>query len=264
MCYILPEMKKITENGIRYERDLYAPVKACLQALGWEVKAEIEGCDAAAMKDGKLLAVEMKLSLNLDVLLQAVGRQRIADAVYVAVPKKPAAMRLRRWRDTLELLKRLNIGLLVVSITGGRADVEELIEPSTYEGAKPPKPPRGRAAYRRLRAMNEFALRTGDRNTGGVRSQKLITAYREAALRLAAKLAESGPASAKQLKPEGEKSKGTYSILYDNHYGWFKALGGGMFDVTEQGRKALKIYGETLNAPEGESTEDMFAGTVDD
>jgi hypothetical protein len=244
---------------------MYAPVKAYLQALGWEVKAEVAGCDAAAVKDGKLLAAEMKLTLNLDVILQAVGRQKMADAVYIAVPKKPSSMRAQRWRDALELLKRLNIGLLIVSMPGGRPDVEELIEPSLQDEAKSPKsPPRGRAAYKRLRAMNEFARRTGDRNTGGVRAQKLVTAYREAALRLAAKLNEGGPASAKQLKPEGEKSKGTYTILRGNPYGWFKPLGEGLFGLTEQGRQALEIYAEVLQPPEGTPTEeDIFSGTVE-
>lgn len=256
-------MKKNLENTFRYERDLYAPVKAYLQAQGWEVKAEVSRCDAAAVKGGRLLAVEMKLSLNLDVILQAVGRQKMADAVYVAVPKKPGTLRTQRWRDTLELLKRLNLGLLVVSLTNGQPDVEELIEPAEQNGATP-QPLWGRAAYKRLRAMNEFSRRTGDRNTGGVRGQKIMTAYREAALRLAAKLAESGPASAKQLKPEGEKSSRTYTILKGNPYGWFRFLGKGLFEVTEQGREALKLYGETLNSPEGEPAEDVFAGTVDD
>jgi len=250
-------------SALRYERDLYAPVKAYLQAQGWEVKAEVSHCDAAAVKDGRLLAVEMKLTLNLDVVLQAVGRQKMADAVYVAVPKKLGAIRSQRWRDTLELLKRLNLGLLVVSITGGQPDIEELIEPSLANETK--SPPRGRAAYKRLRAMNEFSRRTGDRNTGGVRGQKIMTAYREAALRLAAEIADGGPASAKQLKPDGEKSRGTYTILKGNPYGWFKFLGDGRFDVTEQGREALKIYGEILNAPDSKPAEeeDFFSGTVE-
>jgi hypothetical protein len=257
LCYIVPAMEKKTNSFLR-ECDLYAPVKAYLQALGWEVKAEVTGCDAAAMKDGKLLAAELKLTLNLDVVLQAVGRQRIADIVYIAVPKKPKSMRSQRWRDTLELLKRLNIGLLIVSNPGGRPDVEEWIEPVQPEEAKPP---RGRASRRRLRAMNEFSRRTGDRNTGGVRGRKIITAYREAALRLAARLNESGPASAKEMKPEGENSKKTYALLKNNHYGWFKPLGGGLFDVTEQGRAALDIYHGILedDTPPDDAE---FSGTI--
>lgn len=256
-------MEKKT-NGFLRESDLYAPVKAYLQALGWEVKAEVEDCDAAAVKDGKLLAAELKLTLNLDVVLQAVGRQRIADIVYIAVPKKPKAMRAQRWRDTLELLKRLNIGLLVVSRPGGRPDVEEWIEPVMSEEAKPPAKTRGRASRRRLRAMEEFSRRTGDRNTGGVRGRKIITAYREAALRLAYRLAEGGAASAKEMKPEGENSKRTYAILKNNHYGWFRPLGGGLFELTEQGRAALDTYHGILAIQDAAQDDTAYSGTVAD
>jgi hypothetical protein len=252
-------MEKKT-NGFLRESDLYAPVKAYLQALGWEVKAEVEDCDAAAVKDGKLLAAELKLTLNLDVVLQAVGRQRFSDVVYIAVQKKPKALRTQRWRDTLELLKRLNIGLLAVSNPGGRPEVEEFVEPVIADGTSQL---RGRASRRRLRAMDEFSRRTGDRNTGGVRGRKIITAYREAALRLASRLAESGPASAKALKPEGEKSARTYAILKNNHYGWFNPLGGGLFGITEQGRAALDIYRGILqdDTPQDDAA---FSGTVAD
>jgi hypothetical protein len=252
-------MSKRSESQIfRYESDLYAPVKAYLQAQDWEVKAEVSGCDAVAMRDGRLLAVEMKLTLNLDVLLQAVGRQRIADAVYIAVPKKPGAMRTQRWRDTLELLKRLNLGLLVVSGIGAQPDVEEFIEPAIPGGAAA----RGSAVRRRLRAMKEFTSRTGDRNTGGVHGRKLITAYREAALRLAARIAEGGPMSARQLKPEGEKSRGTYTILKNNPYHWFEPAGGGLFALTNEGREALALYGEVLCAMDASmSSEEVFGGT---
>jgi hypothetical protein len=254
-------MPKKVSNGIQYERDMYAPVKAYLQSLGWEVRSEVEHCDAAALREDKLLMAEMKLTLNLDVILQAVGRQSMADVVYIAVPRKPGAMRSQRWRDTLTLLKRLNLGLLVVSAAGGTQDVEELIEPTMAGGIAA----RGRAVYKRSRTVRELKGRSGDYNTGGVHRQKLVTAYREAALRLVAKLAQSGPMSAKQLKPEGEKSKGTYTILKNNHYNWFKPVGKGLFDLTDEGKLGLRTYGEVVgNAVSALPDEDVFAGTVED
>lgn len=252
------------QGGFALERELYAPVKGFLQSQGWDVKAEVQGCDGAACRDGKLLAVELKLTLNLDVILQAVQRQRVADAVYVAVPAKRAAMRTQRWRDTLELLKRLNIGLLAVSVAEGGHDVEELIEPVIAHGA----PVRGHAVRRRVRILKEIEGRTGDFNTGGVHREKLVTAYREAALRLAAKLDQSGPMAARQLKPVGEKSTGTYRILTANHYNWFRKLGDGLFDVTDAGRAALHTYSEVLELSgkdaEVATDEDVFAGTVEE
>ncbi len=255
-------MAKRTQGGFALEQELYGPVKAFLHTMSWDVKAEVHGWDGAACRDGKLLAVEMKLTLNLDVILQAVQRQKVADTVYIAVPSKRAAMRTQRWRDTLELLKRLNIGLLCVTAAEGGHDVEEMIEPAESQGSAA----RGHAVRRRIRVLQELNGRTGDYNTGGVHKVKLITAYREAALQLASKLADNGPMSAKQLKPDGQKSKGTYNILTANHYNWFRKLGGGMFDVTDAGRAALQTYSEVLNHTCNDLIDDdeVFAGTVED
>lgn len=254
-------MPQKQDNGIRLERDMYAPVKAYLEAQGWDARGEVAGCDIAAMRDGRLLMAEMKLTLNLDVILQGVGRQRMADIVYLAVPRKNAAMRTQRWRDTLELLKRLNLGLIVVSNANGRPAAEELIEPALPDGS----PARGRAVHRRLNAIRELKGRTGDWNTGGVHRQKLVTAYREAALRLAARLAENGPMSAKQMKTDEMAAERIWNILNDNHYDWFCRVGKGVYHLTDAGRAALATYHEIVggNAPEQDDAE-IFAGTVED
>lgn len=250
-------MVKKTTSGIRFERDMYAPVKAYFQSQGWDVKAEVQGCDMAALREGRLLMAEMKLTLNLDVVLQAVERQSAADTVYIAVPGKKKAMRTQRWRGSLELLKRLNIGLIVVWATAGAYDVEELVEPAEGGGQ-----PRGRAARKRVRIEQELNGRTGDWNTGGVHAHKLVTAYREAALRVAKQLAQGAPMSAKQLKPAGERSTRTYRMLTDNHYGWFRRLGQGLFGLTDEGVKALAVYGEIVAGSEPAVDDDVFSGTV--
>lgn len=250
-------MAKQAIPGIRYERDMYAPVKAFFQSQGWEVKSEVDGCDVAALRGGALMMAEMKLTLNLDVVLQAVERQRAANIVYIAVPGKKKAVRTQRWRSSLELLKRLNIGLLIVWAAGETCDVEELIEPEE-SGEKP----RGHASRKRIRIERELNGRSGDWNTGGVHARKLITAYREAALRVARQLAAGEPMSAKLLKPAGETSRRTYMILTNNHYGWFRRLGKGLFGLTDEGRKALGVYGEIVEGGEPVSDEDVFSGTV--
>ena len=44
------------------ETDLYAPVKAMLEAKGYTVKAEVNGCDVVACKDDDpIVIVELKL-----------------------------------------------------------------------------------------------------------------------------------------------------------------------------------------------------------
>ena len=50
------------------EADLYPPLKAFLEAQGYEVKAEIGACDIMALRAGDPpLVVEMKLSYNLSL-----------------------------------------------------------------------------------------------------------------------------------------------------------------------------------------------------
>lgn len=79
------------------ETELYAPVKAFLEAQGYEVKAEVKDCDVVAVRDdAEPVIVELKLQLSLTLLLQGVDRQAISDHVYVCVPSGKGA----RWRHT--------------------------------------------------------------------------------------------------------------------------------------------------------------------
>jgi len=73
---------------INREEDLYIPVRDYLVRQGYTVKSEISYCDVTAINNaGTLLVIEMKLRVNLEVILQAMQRQRTADIVYIAVPK---------------------------------------------------------------------------------------------------------------------------------------------------------------------------------
>lgn len=246
--------KRRTAAGFEREADLYAPVKAYFTAQGWDMKAEVAHCDAVAMKDDRLLAVELKLTLNLDVILQGIARQRVADLVYLAVPAKGKAMTSPRWGDTVNMLQRLNLGLVVVSRGRIGNDVRELLTPAD-NGAD-----RQRSQRLRLTTLREFTQRAGDPNTGGTRGLKLMTAYRQRALELAAMLEQNGPATAKALKPEGEISRRTWLILKQNHYGWFVSAGDGRFALTDAGRTALSQYAGAMAPTE----EDEFGGTVED
>ena len=69
------------------EADLYAPVKAYLEAQGYEVKAEIGACDVMARRgDEPAVVVEMKLAFSLALVMQGVARQALFGDVYLAVP----------------------------------------------------------------------------------------------------------------------------------------------------------------------------------
>ena len=69
------------------ETDLYAPVRDFLAAQGFTVRAEVHRCDVAATRGGDLVIVELKVALSLELLAQAVKRQRLTDTVYLAVPR---------------------------------------------------------------------------------------------------------------------------------------------------------------------------------
>ena len=87
-----------------------------------KVKAEIENCDVVAMKKSSddeenypPTIVELKLSLNLNVILQAVDRLLLSPVVYIGVPHNCGALKKQRKR-IIKLLKMLGIGLLVIEI----------------------------------------------------------------------------------------------------------------------------------------------------
>ena len=72
--------------------------------------------------------VEMKLGFNLELLLQAMDRMRIADEVWLAVP----ATRRGRDRDPRlhRLCRAIGFGLMAINLRSGR--VEVLAEPGPY------------------------------------------------------------------------------------------------------------------------------------
>ena len=177
------EEKNVRKNKT-YEKDLYAPVRDYLINQGWDVKGEVKYCDVAAVKEDILLVVEMKTSLNLDVILQAAIRQRTADIVYVAVPKKSRVLFTKRWKNILYLLRRLEIGLLLVDLKFESPKVEEALKPEPFNRERSRK----LSVKRRNMILKEFGARYGDYNTGGVTGEKLVTAYRELALHIAALL----------------------------------------------------------------------------
>ena len=169
------------------EAELYPPLKAFLEAQGYEVKAEIGACDIMALRAGDPpLVVEMKLGFNLGLVMQGVARQALFDTVYLAVaaPKKvwPA-----RYKDIVALCRRLGLGLLVVTLGQG---VEAHLDPGPYL-------PRRNVA-RAGRLLREFQRRVGDPNLGGTTGIKRMTAYRQDALRCLACVAD-GPLKAAEV-----------------------------------------------------------------
>lgn len=213
------------------ETDLYPPLKSWLEGNGYVVRAEIGHCDIAARKGDDLVLVEMKRAINLDLVLQALRRQRAHASVYAAVPAPKTAD--RRWRELTRLLKRLEIGLIVVYLETSLPRVQVLFHPVPCT--------RRRSAGLTRALLAEMAGRSQDANVGGSNRTRLMTAYREQALRTAEALRRLGDASPKALRDIGAPAKAG-PILLANHYGWFERVAKGLYRLSADGRVALAAH----------------------
>jgi hypothetical protein len=219
------------------ESDLYPPVKAFLERQGYTVKAEVDGCDVVACRgDEPPVIVELKRAFNVELLLQAVDRQRLSDAVYVAVPddRRLAKRTLvqRSPAEIVRLVRLLGLGLLLVRLRARGATVDVLVDPGPYVPRK--------ANPRRTRLLREFEALRGDFNVGGSRGAQ-VTAYRQDALACAAFLAKEGVRSPKEIRAATGVVRAR-QIVYANPYGWFERIGTGAYQLTERGRVGLQEY----------------------
>ena len=167
------------------ETALYLPVKRFLENLGFTVKGEVGGCDLVALSgdDPPIVVIgELKLSFNLELVLQAVDRAGACDEVWLAA--KMSARGKGRESDARyrNLCRRLGFGMLAVTNTG---DVEVIVKPPTTSPRRNPK--------KRSRLVAEHRRRKGDPALGGSTRSPIMTAYRQQALACASALSTMGP-----------------------------------------------------------------------
>jgi hypothetical protein len=219
------------------EADLYPPIKAFLESQGYDVKGEIGPCDVVAVRgEEQPIVVELKENLTLALILQAVDRLAVSDAVYVAfrLPRgKSSSWRARR-KQVVGLLRRLGLGLLTVSERGA---VVAVLDPGPYR-------PRGNRR-RQARLLREFAERLGDPEEGGSASRKRLTAYRQDAVRCAAELADAGTLKVSVVRERSGVSRAG-RIMRDNHYGWFDRVRTGHYSLSPRGDEELSRWREVV------------------
>ncbi len=231
-------------NNHMLEKEMYQYVKDFFVSRGFDVKGEILSCDVVAIKDGVMVAAEMKITMGIKLLSQAAQRQKSFDLVYIAVPKPTYKQRAKKaYKETLHLIRRLELGLLYVDTNGEGVCTEEF-PPSPFSREQSEASRRARKT--RTDAMEEFLARSEDYNVGGSVREKQITAYRENALLIAMYMIRDGAMSAKKLKELGCGEK-TYPIIHDNHYDWFERIEKGVYDVTKKGKQAVKQYKNVCN-----------------
>lgn len=212
------------------EVDVAKPIELYLEGLGYRVRSEVKGCDITAIKDDKLLVVEVKKSFSIKLIYQGVDRQEFCDNVYIALPvigNKAVPNR----KHLIKLLKRLELGLIIVTFLKTKSKVEVVLDPKVHKKRNRVK--------KRTSVVNEIMERSGNYNVGGSVGTSLMTAYRESAIKVAKLLNEHGSLTALELKKLGCNKK-TYTILYKNYYGWFfKDSGRGKYSISEQGKSYL-------------------------
>jgi hypothetical protein len=209
------------------ETTLYLPVKRFLEGLGFVVKGEVGGCDLVALNGGDpplVVIGELKLTFNLELLLQGVDRAAACDEVWLAARMSARGKGRESDARYRNLCRRLGFGMLGVTASGG---VEVLVQPATTSPRRNPK--------KRSRLVSEHQRRKGDPALGGSTRAPIMTAYRQQALACASALA-LGPRRVRDLRPDIPDAP---KILQDNHYGWFDRTERGIYVLTAAGRAAL-------------------------
>lgn len=230
---------------IQHETELYAPVKAYFEKMGFEVRGEVRNCDLVAVRgEEEPVIVELKKTFNIPLLVQGLDRLRTTDRVYVAVEMnaKGRAPHGLGWSDLVRLCRRLGLGLITVRFyKTKKPQVEIQCEPEPYIPRK--------TAKRTAGLLSEFRERSADYNVGGSSKVKLVTAYREKALHCAYAMHTHGPLTTKQLREMTGSSK-VSAILQKNYYGWYRRVGRGTYELTPTGRDAIRLFGSVVQGLE--------------
>ncbi len=254
------------------EESLYLALHRFFASEGFEIRGEVKHCDLAAKKTGpegeEWLVVEIKKTMTLKLLAQALKRRTFCPNVYVAVPRPDNMKRVSPYSDFKTVAKKLGLGLLLVSFTPGGVfagppnNKRTKIKPSakvprtglgmsqvqvvhlpalgvTEKSSKKSSVKKKKLSNKKVLAFKkEWEGRSGDYNSGGITRRKLITAYRENAIHLAVLLESLGPKSPKALRASGGPEK-TPFILRQNYYGWFDNVDRGLYALSQKGRTEL-------------------------
>ena len=223
------------------ESDLYLPLKRFLEAQHYEVKGEVQDCDVLAIRGQEApVVIELKLTVNLGVVLQAVDRLSLTPKVYIGVPKQCKILDRRR-RQIIKLLRMLSLGLMAIDAKKETGNVKVLLDPGQYK----PRP----SKHRQERLLGEFVKRVGDPNLGGTEKRKgIMTAYRQRTLTIARFLQQHGPTKAAQIAQTLGEPKAR-DILYRNVYGWFDRVSLGVYTLSPRGKREILLWHEHQMKP---------------
>ena len=208
------------------ETSLYRPVKVFLEGLGFVVKGEVGGCDLVALKGDDLPVVvicELKLTFNLELILQGVDRATTSDEVWLAARLSSRGKGRESDARFRNLCRRLGFGLLGVLTNG---EVEVLVSPTAPmpREVPPPIPNSSRSTAADGAILPKVGIADADHDS--------ISPARS---RLRRRL---GTRTATFAGPQGVDPR-RLQILHGNVYRWFVVVERGVYDLTEIGRGAL-------------------------
>ncbi len=221
------------------ESELFPPVKKLFESLGYRVNAEVKDCDMTAVKDDELIVIELKKNLSVILLAQALDRQKTGANVFVAIPK-PKRYSPKTFRDSLYVLKKLELGLIFVNMLGEDSYAEIVLEPTEFVPVRQNR-------KKRKSILDEINGRLAeDTNSGGVHGTRIATAFTQKCVQIACVLDSKGAMKPKQLRSYGIDYD-CRGLLYRNNYGWFDRLGNGIYALNEKGRREMEDYPELVS-----------------
>ncbi len=225
------------------EEDLYDPLRKWLVNNGYQVQAEVQACDVVAIKDDEMTIIELKKSFNLTLVYQCLERQKIGKYVYAAIAA-PSKSKLKK-KNLIKaeaLLRRLGIGLILISLYSRSSLVEVRLQPKAVTTRKNPR--------KKKRVLKELEKRTGEYNVGG-KQGKIVSAYRESAIHIYCLLQKEIEASPAQLVKLGAPSNAGV-IMRDNHYGWFHKIARAKYTFDVDMAEIRKEFGDVVDFFESE------------
>ena len=102
-----------------------------------------------------------------------------------------------------------------------------------------------RKSQKKVKALQKaFTRLRGDPNAGGATRHGLVTGYRQDAIACARFLAVHGPSTGARIKEWAEVPEAT-RIMAADHYGWFRRVSRGIYDLTPKGRQGLADWSES-------------------
>ncbi len=212
------------------EYEMFPMIKSYFESMGYKVNAEVKDCDVTAVRGDELVVVEMKTSLNITVLYQALERKKVTPLVYIAVPKPK-----KNYRKSIlkmkNLLNKLQMGLLIIDVVNGAC--VSFLEPEEDKSQR-------QNNVKKAKIVKEISRREVDENLGGVNKTKILTAHKELGIALCVVIEKEGVVTSKVLRDRYGFDKDVNTYLHRNFHRWFKKVATATYELSTEGKKLLE------------------------